>query len=142
MLRKQKQSGHHITFFYTVVIVSSSATSVHSKHHPMNIIFTILLVSTMGWTLSCTAFNSSRNTHTSIYSCWKSSAYNNGVFKGIHHSKNHIDPLGNIGKACISSHFTYPKSSHLLSCHRVLNLLTVQCNLHKDVSSVSSLTSS
>ena len=25
--------------------------------------------------------------------------------------KNHIDPLGNIGKACIGFHFAYPKSS-------------------------------
>ena len=27
---------------------------------------------------------------------------------------NHIDPLGNIGKACIGSHFAYLKSSRLL----------------------------
>ena len=31
MLRKQKQSDHHITFFYAVIIVSSSATAVHNR---------------------------------------------------------------------------------------------------------------
>ncbi|KAK7835590.1 hypothetical protein CFP56_023351 [Quercus suber] len=32
--------------------------------------------------------------------------------------KTYMRPLGNIGKAYISSHFAYPKSSHLLSCHK------------------------
>ena len=67
--------------------MSSSAIATHSKHHPMNIIFTILFVSTMGWTISCMAFNSSCNTHNSICSCWKSFAYDNGISNGIHHSK-------------------------------------------------------
>ena len=73
---------------YTIVIVSSSASVVQNKHHPMNIIFTIFFVWSKGWTLSCMTLNSSRNTHSSSCSCWKSSAYDNGVFKGIHHWKN------------------------------------------------------
>ncbi|KAL4651085.1 hypothetical protein ACB092_01G134000 [Castanea dentata] len=55
--------------FYSVEIVSNSATAVNSNHHPMNIIFTILFISTMGWTISCMTFNSSYNTHSSICSC-------------------------------------------------------------------------
>ena len=73
---------------YTIVIVSSSTSAVQNKHHPMNIIFTIFVVWSKGCTLSCMTFNSSRNTHSSSCSCWKSSAYDNGVFKGIHHWKN------------------------------------------------------
>ena len=87
MRSKETQSGQHITFFYTIGIVSSSATAAHSKHHPANKIFTILLVSTVGWSISCISFNSSCNTHNSICSCWKSFAYDNGILNGIHHSK-------------------------------------------------------
>ena len=72
---------------YTIVIVSSSTSAVQNKHHPMNIIFTIFVVWCKGCTLSCMTLNSSRNTHSSSSSCWKSSAYVNGVFKGIHHWK-------------------------------------------------------
>ena len=32
--------------------------------------------------------------------------------------KTYMRPLGNIGKACIGSYFTYLKSSHLLSSHK------------------------
>ena len=94
MVTHQKRSGHHNNFVYTVVIVSNSARVVHSKLHPMNIIFTILFVSTMGWTLSCMTLNSSINTHCSTCSCWKSSTYDNGVFKRIHHWKNPHSSLG------------------------------------------------
>ena len=73
---------------YTIVIVSNSTNAVQNKHHPMNIIFTIFVISSKGCTLSCMTLNSSRNTHSSSCSCWKSSAYDNGVFKGIHHWKN------------------------------------------------------
>ena len=31
--------------------------------------------------------------------------------------KNHIDPLGNIGKAYIDSHFAYPNSWRLFPSH-------------------------
>ena len=73
---------------YIIVIVSSSTSAVQNKHYPMNIIFTIFVVWSKGCTLSCMTLNSSRNTHISSCSCWKSSAYDNGVFKGIHHWKN------------------------------------------------------
>ena len=73
---------------YTIVIVSSSTSTVQNKHHPMNIIFNIFVVWSKGCTLSCMTLNSSCNTHSSSCSCWKSSAYDNGVFKGIHHWKN------------------------------------------------------
>ena len=67
--------------------MSSSATTTHSKYHPMNIIFIVLFVSTMGWTISCMTCNSSCNTHSSSCSYWKSFAYNNSIFNRIHHSR-------------------------------------------------------
>ena len=114
MCSKETQSGQHITFFYTVGIVSSSAIAAHSRHHPTNIIFTILLVSTMDWTISCTAFNSFCNTHNSICSYWNPPHITMAYSMEYTTQNNHIDPLGNIGKACIGSHFAYPKSSRLL----------------------------
>ncbi|KAM4097905.1 hypothetical protein ACJW30_07G036600 [Castanea mollissima] len=116
MHRKERQSGQHITFFYIVSIVSSSSTATHSRHHLPNINFTILLVSTMGWTISCTTFNSSHNIALFVVA---RNPLHITMASSVEYTiqKNHIDPLGNIGKACIGSHFAYPKSSHLLSSH-------------------------
>ena len=109
MVTHQKRSGHHNNFVYTIVIVSSSARVVHSRLHPMNIIFTILFVSTMGWTLSCMTLNFSRNTHSFACSCWKSSAYDNGVFKRIHHWKNPHSSLGQLWKSLYQFSFHLSK---------------------------------
>ena len=114
MHNKETLGGQHIAFFYTVDIVSSSATAAHSRHHPTIIIFTILLVSTMGWTISCTTFIPLA-IHIALFVVAE-----NPLHMIMTHSmectiqKNHIDPLGNIGKAYIDSHFAYPKSSRLL----------------------------
>ena len=48
MHNKETLGGQHIAFFYTVDIVSSSATATHNRHHLTNINLTILLVLTMG----------------------------------------------------------------------------------------------
>ena len=118
MRSKETQSWQHITFVYTIDIVSSSVTVAHSRHHPTIIIFTILLVSTMGWTISCTAFIPLA-IHITLFV-----VVGNPPHMTMTHSmectiqKNHINPLGNIGKAYIDSHFAYPKSSWLLSSHR------------------------
>ena len=114
MRSKETQSRQHITFVYTIDIVSSSATVAHSRHHPTIIIFTILLVSIMDWTISCTAFNSFCNIHNSICSYWNPSHMTMAYSMEYTTQNNHIDSLGNIGKACINSHFAYPKSSRLL----------------------------
>ena len=73
---------------YNIVKLSSTASTVKNKNQAMNLSFTIFFGWSEGWTLSCMTLNSSRNTHSSSCSCWKSSAYDNGVFKGIHHWKN------------------------------------------------------
>ena len=73
---------------YNIVKLSSTASTVKNKHQAMNLSFTIFFGWSEGWTLSCMTLNSSRNTHSSSCSCWKSSAYDTGVFKGIHHWKN------------------------------------------------------
>ena len=97
---------------YTIVIVSSSASAVQNKHQAMNLIFTIFFGWSKGWTLSCMTLNSSRNTHSSSCSCWKSSAFDNGVFKGIHHWKNWHVSFGQHWKSlyrfsfCLSEIFT------------------------------------
>ena len=117
MRSKETQSGQHITFVYTIDIVSSSATAAHSRHHPTIIIFTIFLVSTMGWTISCTTFIPLA-IHIALFV-----VAGNPPHMTMTHSmectiqKNHINPLGNISKPCIDSHFAYPISSHLLSSH-------------------------
>ena len=119
MRSKETQSRQHITFVYTIDIVSSSATVAHSRHHPTIIIFTIFLVSTMGWTISCTTFIPLA-IHIALFV-----VAGNPPHMTMTHSmectiqKNHIDPLGNIGKACIDSHFAYPKSSRLLLSHKI-----------------------
>ena len=55
----------------------------------------------MGWTLSCMTLNSSHNTHNSSCSCWKSSTYDNGIFKGIHYWKNPHSSFGQHWKSLV-----------------------------------------
>ena len=102
---------------YTIVIVSSSASTVQNKHQVMNLIFTIFFGWSKGWTLSCMTLNSSRNTHSSSCSC---NPPHMTMVSSREYTieKSDMRPLSNIGKACTGSHFAYSKSSHLLSSHR------------------------
>ena len=67
---------------------SEQQCNSHAQQAPSNEYnFHHSFVLTMGWTVSCMAFNSSQNTHNFICSCWKFFAYDNDIFNGIHHSK-------------------------------------------------------
>ena len=116
MLRKQKQSDHHITFFYAVIIVSSSATAVHNRpSNEHNLHNSFSLNNGLNLVMHSLQFVSQ---YTTLFVVARNPPHMTMVSSREYAiQKNHIDALSNIGKACIGSHFAYSKSSHLLSSH-------------------------
>ena len=103
---------------YTIVIVSSSTSVVQNKHHPMNIIFTILLSDLRG--VPCHAWPSILLAiHIALLVVAGNPPHMTMASSRVYTiEKTDMRPSSNIGKACTGSHFTYPKSSRLLSSHK------------------------